>query len=450
MIKSDNDKNERIYDLLTQDSYFILNRKLNSCVGLILGAFIVFLLDKEKYHKYNGELTPDGYFYATDMDIMIMTGLKSSQVTKLKSTAVEKNLVFIKKEGIPLKTYYKINLERINEIMNINKSAVELSYERIIFESKEQEDISSLLNVSETTLSNLTFRDLRFICKKFKISYNGKNTKEEIIEKIIEEKEELIKNNGSKPVKEKVINSSSDISSIQDLKNMTFKNLRLMCKELNISYSGKDTKNILINKIADIKGFLIEIETNTEVENNIRLVEKNDIHEEDIDFEALFKEFNISYTLKNQEAIKKLREKMKDKDVVLYLKETYENIKQTPEVKNIGALFSSKIAKGERQILSKNNSTSKQSIKKVNPVNEEELTFVSDKDTDEEILKSFENFPIEKRNKIEEKAILLCSSTQSINSEFLETLKNKNRSLFIMTIRAYLLEILKDNSKEAS
>ncbi|MCF0169136.1 MAG: hypothetical protein HUJ87_01450 [Fusobacterium varium] len=163
-----------------------------------------------------------------------MTVLKSSQVTKLKSTAVEKNLVFIKKEGIPLKTYYKINLERINEIRNINKSAVELSYERIIFESKEQEDISSLLNVSETTLSNLTFRDLRFICKKFKISYNGKNTKEEIIEKIIEEKEELIKNNGSKPVKEKVINSSSDISSIQDLKNMTFKNLRLMCKKLNI------------------------------------------------------------------------------------------------------------------------------------------------------------------------------------------------------------------------
>lgn len=87
-------------------------------------------------------------------------------------------------------------------------------------------------------------------------------------------KKKSLKNNGSKPVKEKVINSSSDISSIQDLKNMTFKNLRLMCKKLNISYSGKDTKNILINKIADIKRFLTEIETNTEVENNIRLVEK--------------------------------------------------------------------------------------------------------------------------------------------------------------------------------
>ena len=185
MIKSNHEKNERIYDLLTQDSYFILNRKLNSHCGLILGAFIVFLLDKEKYHKYNGELTKDGYFYATDMDIMLMTGLTSSQVSKLKNTAAEKELVFIKREGIPLKTYYKINLQKINDIMNLNKTAMELSYERIIFENKEQEDISNLLNVSESTLSNLTFKDLRFICKKFKVSYSGKNSKLEIIEKIL-------------------------------------------------------------------------------------------------------------------------------------------------------------------------------------------------------------------------------------------------------------------------
>lgn len=439
MIKSDNDKNERIYDLLTQDSYFILNRKLNSAVGLILGAFIVFLLDKEKYHKYNGELTPDGYFYATDMDIMIMTGLKSSQVTKLKSTAVEKDLVSIKKEGIPLKTYYKINLQKINEIMNLNKSAVELSYERIIFESKEQEDISSLLNVSEVTLSNLTFRDLRFICKKFKISYNGKNTKEEIIEKILEEKENLVKNNGSKKIEEKSSNNESEISSIQDLKNITFKNLRLMCKELNISYSGNDTKNNLIHKIAEIKGLLEE----EEKESNIKIVELN---EEDIDFEALFKEFDISYTLKNQQAIKKLREKMKDKDVALYLKETYENIKSTPEVKNIGALFSSKISKGERQIIAKIPSKKKGMIKKI----DEETLLTPPKNKDEEIMEIFESLSSEEKLKIENKAIKLCSTSQNINIEFIKGLRNKNRSLFNLTIKPYIIKALKSDSKEAS
>lgn len=427
MIKSDNDKNEYIYDLLTQDSYFILNRKLNSAVGLILSAFIVFLLDKEKYHKYNRELTPDGYFYATDMDIMIMTGLKRSQVINLKSTAVKKGFISIKKEGIPLKTYYKMNLQNINEIITLNKSAVELSYERIILENKEQGDISSLLNVSEATLSTLTFRDLRFICKKFKISYNGKNTKSEIIDLILEEKENLIKNKNSKKLEEKKSNNEVEISSIQDLKNMTFKNLRKMCKSLNVSYSGNDTKDNLIYKIADIKGFLLEEKKVEQIEN------------QEIDFEALFKEFNISYTFKNQESIKKLKEKMSDKEIVLYLRETYENIKLNPDVKNIGALFSSKIAKGERQIEAETISKKRAIIEETN----EELLSRLEKAKNEEIMKEFEALSSSEKLIIENKAINLCTTTEGISLEFVENLKEESIILFRSTIKPYIINVLK-------
>lgn len=427
MIKSDNDKNEYIYDLLTQDSYFILNRKLNSAVGLILSAFIVFLLDKEKYHKYNRELTPDGYFYATDMDIMIMTGLKRSQVINLKSTAVKKGFISIKKEGIPLKTYYKMNLQKINEIITLNKSAVELSYERIILENKEQGDISSLLNVSEATLSTLTFRDLRFICKKFKISYNGKNTKSEIIDLILEEKENLIKNKNSKKLEEKKSNNEVEISSIQDLKNITFKNLRKMCKSLNVSYSGNDTKDNLIYKIADIKGFLLEEKKVEQIEN------------QEIDFEALFKEFNILYTFKNQESIKKLKEKMSDKEIVLYLRETYENIKLNPDVKNIGALFSSKIAKGERQIEAETISKKRAIIEETN----EELLSRLEKAKNEEIMKDFEALSSSEKLIIENKAINLCTTTEGISLEFVENLKEESIILFRSTIKPYIINVLK-------
>ena len=451
MIKSSHEKNERIYDLLTQDSYFILKRKLNSYCGLVLGAFIVFLLDKEKYHKYNGELTQDGYFYATDMDIMLMTGLTSSQVSKLKNTAVEKELVFIKREGIPLKTYYKINLQKINDIMNLNKTAMELSYERIIFENKEQEDISNLLNVSEATLSNLTFKDLRFICKKFKVSYSGKNTKLEIIEKILEEKEKIIQ---GKTASQNIIpvNPKAEASSVQDLKNMTFKNLRIMCKELNITYTGKDTKDILINKIADFKGFLEE-----ESEDEVIVPE---IVTDEKDFEELFKEFDISYTYKNQQAVKKLREKMSDNDVFLYLKETYENIKATPEVKNIAALFSSKIAKGERQIVSKSTPKEKKSGEKLK--NKKEIKTVSSTsikevidniftaDTDEtELMNEYENYSFEEKERIEKEAVELCSSSQKISLTFLNEMR-KNPILFSSTIRPYIIKILKKHLEEAS
>lgn len=452
MIKSNHEKNERIYDLLTQDSYFILNRKLNSYCGLVLGAFIVFLLDKEKYHKYNGELTQDGYFYATDMDIMLMTGLTSSQVSKLKNTAAEKELVFIKREGIPLKTYYKINLQKINDIMNLNKTAMELSYERIIFENKEQEDISNLLNVSEATLSNLTFKDLRFICKKFKVSYSGKNTKLEIIEKILEEKEKILQ--GGTPAQGIIpVNPKSEVSSVQDLKNMTFKNLRIMCKELNISYSGKDTKDILINKIADFKGFLEE-EPKEEPEEEDAIVPE--IVFEEKDFEELFKEFDISYTYKNQQAVKKLREKMSDNDVILYLKETYENIKATPEVKNIGALFSSKIAKGERQVISKPALKEKKSETKKNTksisytsIKEVKNDIFTPNEDDDRLMSKYEDYSFEEKEKIETEAIELCASSQNISLTFLKEMK-KNPILFSSTIRPYIIQILKKHLEEAS
>ena len=460
MIKSSHEKNERIYDLLTQDSYFILNRKLNSYCGLVLGAFIVFLLDKEKYHKYNGELTKDGYFYATDMDIMLMTGLTSSQVSKLKNTAVEKELVFIKREGIPLKTYYKINLQKINDIMNLNKTAMELSYERIIFENKEQEDISNLLNVSEATLSNLTFKDLRFICKKFRVSYSGKNTKLEIIEKILEEKEKILQ--GKTAAQDIIpVNPKAEASSVQDLRNMTFKNLRIMCKELNITYTGKDTKDILINKIADFKGLL---EEETKEEQNKGPEEDAIIPEivfDEKDFEELFKEFDISYTYKNQQAVKKLREKMNDNDVILYLKETYENIKATPEVKNVGALFSSKIAKGERQVISKASSKEKKSEEKkseakkdtksisYNSIKEVKNDIFTPNEDDDKLMSEYENYSFEEKERIEKEAVELCSSSQKISLTFLNEMR-KNPILFSSTIRPYIIKILKKHLEEAS
>lgn len=456
MIKSNHEKNERIYDLLTQDSYFILNRKLNSYCGLVLGAFIVFLLDKEKYHKYNRELTQDGYFYATDMDIMLMTGLTSSQVSKLKNTAVEKELVFIKREGIPLKTYYKINLQKINDIMNLNKSAMELSYERIIFENKEQEDISNLLNVSEATLSNLTFKDLRFICKKFKVSYSGKNTKLEIVEKILEGKEKLLQ--GKTPTQNVIpVNPKSEVSSVQDLKNITFKNLRIMCKELNISYSGKDTKDILINKIADFKGFLEEKpkeEQNKESEEEAIVPE---IVFDEKDFEELFKEFDISYTYKNQQAVKKLRGKMSDNDVILYLKETYENIKVTPEVKNIGALFSSKIAKGERQVISKSSSKEKKTEEKKSEAKKTSKNLIKEvindiftpNNSDDKLMEKYEKYSTEEKEKIEKEAMALCASSQNISLNFLKTMK-KNPLLFSSTLKPFIIQVLKKQLDEAS
>ena len=445
MIKADYDKNERIYDLLTQDSFFILNRKLNSCIGLILSAFLVFLLDKEKYHKYNNELTKDGFFYATDMDIMLMTGLTSSQVSKLKKEAEEKEFVSVKKEGIPLKTYYKVNLQKINDILNLNKSAIELSYQRIT-----EEDIPNLLNVSENILINLSFRDLRFICKKFRVKYYGTNTKQQMIENILEAKEKMA--SGETEIEDKQNKKvSNEVLSIQDLRNLTFKNLRSICKENNITYTGQDTKSILVNKIADFKGF-IELEADEEL-TKPEISSVAETENIDIDFKKIFDDFDIAYTFKNQEAIKKLRKSMSDKDIKDYLTETYNNIKATPGVKNIGALFTAKIFKGERQILTVKKETKQIANKNINEdINNEAIkTFdFETKENSEILMEKFKNLPKEQKTILEEKAINLCCEQEKITSSHLYQLKKSNAMIYENTLKPFLLKILETDLKEAS
>ena len=82
-------------------------------------------------------------------------------------------------------------------------------------------------------------------------------------------------------------------------------------------------------------------------------------------FKELFDEFGITFTKTNQASVKKLLRTMKEQEVIQYLRETYENIKETPNVKSIARLFSSKIAKGERQVISKKTNTEiKNEVKK--------------------------------------------------------------------------------------
>ena len=63
------------------------------------------------------------------------------------------------------------------------------------------------------------------------------------------------------------------------------------------------------------------------------------------EFENLFNEFGINFTNKNKNSIKKLLKTMSFLEVRNYSKETFENIKSNPNVKNIAALFSTKSQK---------------------------------------------------------------------------------------------------------
>ena len=119
---------------------------------------------------------------------------------------------------------------------------------------------------------------------------------------------------------------------------------------------------------------------------------------------------------------------MKEKDVILYLKETYQNIKETPNVKSIARLFSSKIAKGERQI----NSTPK-SIKEVTETKTDII-----KNIEKEERKSIEEETIIELSPEEEKELLeKAKKDPTANVKFIINMKSLNKVIYYNTLLTF-------------
>lgn len=218
-------------NLLSQDSFLQVNKKLLATLGLEKAVYISLLIDKYKQYKEENKLK-DGYFFLTDNKICLYSGLKTKTIQNLKSKCEKEGFIFIKKEGIPLRTYYNINFYKVFEVFNLEKEIFDLNYERIFKEELTVE------NITFEKLEKLSLKQLQILCQKYKITYYGYHKKAELISIILDELNK----------KEKIENLEKDLSK-NDILKLNFKNLRKTCKMLNISYSGSDNKENLQNKI---------------------------------------------------------------------------------------------------------------------------------------------------------------------------------------------------------
>lgn len=410
-----------LFSTLSQEAHLSINKKLLAQVGLELATFIAFLIDKARYHDSNEELTEDEFFYATDSDIFLFTGLKKTTLAKIKKIGMEKELFFMKKEGIPQKTYYKLNYETILAFLSVDLSTLELAYNRafnintnIDDENKEMAD-----NLSEEVIYKLSYRDLRLLCKKLKIPYSGNDKKNDLINKIIE-------NKGLSQWAEKSPTNEQKNCPLVDRKTVH----KCTKKSLTSGQKNCTKKN--------------QIEKNK--------IEKNQINKEVDFFENLFKEFNITYTKTNKASVEKLLKTMKQKDVELYLKETYQAIKETPGVKSIARLFSSKISKGERQVLSsklkkfeKNNDEINNNVE-ISTFEEKNINISkSDNKSDYDILNFLNSLSKEKQLEIENRAMELCASIQNVELKFILGLKESSPKIYYSSIKKYIKQLLEED-----
>ncbi|WP_177162438.1 hypothetical protein [uncultured Fusobacterium sp.] len=390
-----------LYSTLSQEANLFVNKKILAQVGLNLAAFISFLIDKGRYHKSNDELTEDGYFFATNEDIHLFTGIPRTSITKLKKQGQELGLFSTKKLENSFKsaTHYKLNFEKILTILSVDKSVLELAYERALPEENKIEEFS------ESTLIKFSCRELRLVCKKLEIPYSGKDNKMNLINKILNE-----------TLENKELNKWTEKSSTSGQKNHPLKN--------SSQVDGK-TVHQWTEKVS-IGG---QENCHKKNQNQKKQNQKNQIIDDSLKiFENLFNEFEITFTKTNQTSVFKLLRTMKEKDVIQYLKETYENIKETPNVKSIARLFSSKIAKGERQI----NSTPK-SIKEVTETKTDII-----KNIEKEEKKSIEEETIIELSPEEEKELLeKAKKDPTANVKFIINMKSLNKVIYYNTLLTF-------------
>lgn len=392
-----------LYDTLSQEANLFVNKKLLAQLESDLALFISFLIDKGRYHKLNNGLTEDGFFYATNEDIYLFTRIPRKRIVKLKKQGAELELFFTKKSSSSFNgaTYYKLNFEKILEIISTDKTAMELAYEASIPTDEE-------IGYSEETIMKLSYRDLKLVCKKLKIPYKGADRKINLIEKILE-------NQGLNKLTPEVSTGGQE-----------------KCQPVDTKSANRLTPKVPQKKSKE----------KNQIEKN-QIMEEDDF-ENDF-FENLFKEFGINFTKTNKNSVLKIRKHLSLKDTELYLRETYTALKENKEVKSIAALFSAKIAKEERQI------NSKKEIKEAEKVNQpvEKLKLIEEPTKDQEdYIAIYEKLDTYDKLKIEEKAIELLVKEQQVDESFLLKTKQIQPTLYHGMIKEYLERVMSQNKAE--
>ena len=180
------DSKNLVLNLLGTDANIQINKKILLTLKLEEAFFLSYLIDQYKYFEREGKLREDGSFYTSNMDIALYTTFNNSQIARVKKSGVEKELFKISLEDSRTKSYYYLNFDKILEMIGTEKSNMELAYKSRFASEKIDLEINNLEDIEN--LKKFTFNELRFYCKENKIKYSGNDKKNNLIKKIIENK----------------------------------------------------------------------------------------------------------------------------------------------------------------------------------------------------------------------------------------------------------------------
>lgn len=171
-------------NLLSQDSFVMVNKTLIKEVGLHEAVLIGELFSEYKNWRDKGKLTDDGFFFSTRTNIEENTGLSPYQQRSAINKLIDLEMLEVKVEGLPATTYYRFNEENIIKVFN-NKM---------------------LRNLTTSDKETTQLDDKKLNSSNNKYNNNYKNSKNNILDKSkILQKNSQPKSNSRKTKKDKCI-----------------------------------------------------------------------------------------------------------------------------------------------------------------------------------------------------------------------------------------------------
>ena len=422
------DSKNLVLNLLGTDANIQINKKILLTLKLEEAFFLSYLIDQYKYFEREGKLREDGSFYTSNMDIALYTTFNNSQIARVKKSGVEKGLFKISLEDSRTKSYYYLNFDKILEMIGTEKSNMELAYKSRFDSEKIDLEINNLEDIEN--LKKFTFNELRFYCKENKIKYSGNDKKDNLIKKIIENKNpNLI--------------SKSHFSTVNDISFTSEQKNRSLTKNAEFSGCVSD-----ITLTVSEKSITNQEQINQE-QNTCHVHEKN---KKDEKIESIFHELGINYTDTNEASCLLILNEFEDNKILLekYLLIIHKQLEKLTNIKNLAALFSKKLKEIDYSLINK--------IKKENKDNIEKILEEQKKIKDEErriensicMDKIIDNF-LSLDKEIQENVVNLAEQkflkeNPQTNLDMFKAIKKRSYRSHLRMIYSKLLEIIKDEN----
>lgn len=449
-IKMRIDSKSFVLNTLSQDSSWITNKKIFYTLGLQLTQLLVYLIEQYKYFENNNLLREDGSFYVSNIDLQVYNTMNESLIKTLKKRGIEEGIFRISLEGIPLKSYYYLDFDKIAEIATIDKTNSELAYE--YFKKTTGTDIELQINNEEDILSlnKLSYKELRFYCKKNNITYTGKHkTKNSLIELILNKQcPELVK---------AYFSTVDDISSTSGQKNIhceilvdektsTSGQKNTHCEEIASSEVQWTKKHPLVDEISA---------HNQDINKTCNIChvhgEKNK-KEKDTEIEKIFHELGINYTDTNEASCLLILNEFNGNKILLekYLINIHKQLERLTNIKNLAALFSKKLKEIDYSLINKikneNINEAEKILKEQKRINDEKKVIENNNKMDK-VINSFLNLDKETQKDIVDMAEKnYLKEVPNINADLLQIYRKNTYRVYLKMIYFKLLEVIKSEN----